>query len=141
MQVDAYLFFNGNCEEALEFYKNAFGGELEINRYEGSPMADQAPAGWGNKVMHATLRDKDGALLMASDSSEKRVPGNTVSLCTSTNDESEADAVFAKLGSGGTVTVPLEKTFWGAKFGMVTDKYGITWMVNCQLSEEPAATR
>jgi PhnB protein len=135
MQINAYLHFNGNAEEVLEFYRGALGGEVEIMRFAGSPAAASVPDDWGNKVLHGVLRSPAGQL-MASDATKDRVnnPGDNFSLSIGTEDEAEADAVFAKLSAGGTVTMPFEKTFWGAKFGMVTDKYGISWMVNCQLS-------
>jgi len=135
MQVNAYLHFNGNAEEALEFYRSALGGEVQIMRFEGSPVAASVPADWGGKVMHGVLRSAAGQL-MASDATHERVntPGDNFALSLSTEDEAEADGVFAKLSAGGAVTMPFEKTFWGAKFGMFTDKYGISWMLNCQLS-------
>ena len=135
MQLIAYLNFNGNAEEVLEFYRSVLGGELEIMRFGGSPMAEAVPADWGNKVLHGVLRSPAGQL-MASDATKDRVnnPGDNFALSLAVVAEAEADTVFAKLSAGGTVTMPLEKTFWGAKFGMCTDKYGTRWMVNCQLS-------
>ncbi|HWT05183.1 MAG TPA: glyoxalase/bleomycin resistance/extradiol dioxygenase family protein [Xanthomonadales bacterium] len=135
MQLNAYLNFNGNVEEVLEFYRSVLGGEIEIMRFEGTPVASSVPADWGNKVLHGTLRSPAG-VLMASDATTDRVnnPGDNFALSLGSEDEAEADAAFAKLSAGGTVTMPFEKTFWGAKFGMVTDKYGTRWMVNCQLS-------
>ena len=135
MQLNGYLFFNGNAEEVLNFYRDALGGEVEIMRFEGSPAASSAPPDWGNKVMHGVLRSPAGQL-MASDASKDHMknPGDNFALSFSTEVEPEADNAFSKLSAGGTVTMPFEKTFWGAKFGMFTDKFGIKWMVNCQLS-------
>jgi PhnB protein len=135
MQLNPYLNFNGNAEEALEFYRGALGGDVEIMRYEGTPAAASAPPEWGSKVLHGVLRSPAG-LIMASDATTDHVnnPGDNFSLALAPEAEAEADAVFAKLSAGGSVTMPLEKTFWGAKFGMLKDKFGISWMVNCQLS-------
>jgi PhnB protein len=134
MQISPYLFFNGNCEEALEFYHSAFGGDVEINRYGGSPMANQVPNDWQNKIMHATFTSGD-ATFMASDVSpaHKVAQGSSIAMSIGTNDEASVDRIFAKLSEGGTVEMPLEKTFWGAKFGMLKDKFGVEWMVNCML--------
>jgi PhnB protein len=133
MEISPYLFFNGNCEEALAFYQNAFGGDVNISRYEGTPLADGVPDDWKNKVIHATLTSGT-ATFMASDVTpeQHRTAGRSISLCISTPNEDEADRVFAKLSEGGKVTMPLDKTFWGAKFGMLIDKYGFEWMVNCR---------
>jgi PhnB protein len=135
MQLNGYVFFNGNAEEVLNFYREALGGDVEIMRFEGTPAAASAPADWGNKVLHGVLRSPAGQL-MASDATTDRVknPGDNFALSFSTEAEAEADKAFSKLSAGGTVTMPFEKTFWGAKFGMFTDKFGISWMVNCQLS-------
>jgi len=134
MEISPYLFFNGNCEEALEFYRSALGGDLQISRYEGSPMAADLPDDWKTKVMHATLTSGD-ATFMASDSGpgNERPQGKNIAMSIGTADEAAADRIFAKLSEGGNVTMPLQKTFWGAKFGMLVDKFGIEWMVNCQL--------
>ncbi len=139
MIFNAYIVFHGNAEEALEHYRGALGGEIQIMRYSESPEAETVGAAWGSKVMHGTLRSAGGQL-MVSDATDERwkdiTPGNNFSLCISTEAESEADSAFGRLSDGGNVTMPMEKTFWGAKFGMLTDRFGINWMVNCQL--EPA---
>ena len=135
MEISPYLFFNGNCEEALEFYRSALGGEVHISRFEGSPMAAELPDNWKNKVMHATLTSGD-ATFMASDSTptQNRTPGRNIAMSIGTSEEASADRIFAKLSEGGNVTMPLQKTFWGATFGMLVDKYGIEWMINAQAS-------
>lgn len=135
MELNPYLSFTGNAEAALEHYRNALGGDLEIMRYGGTPAAEYAPPDWSSKVLHGTLRSPAG-VLMASDATEDRVknPGDNFHITVRTETEAEADAVFAKLGTGGTVTMPLEATFFSAKFGMLIDKFGISWIVNCGLS-------
>lgn len=131
MQLEPYLFFYGQCEEALEFYKRAIGGNFEISRFEGSPMADQVPADFKNKVMHATFKGP-GFQFMASDGRPgKRVnpeEGN-ISLSLGTSDAGEGERVFNALAEGGNVTMPLADVFWGGKFGQVVDRFGTEWMI------------
>lgn len=133
--VQPYLFFGGRCDEALEFYRAAIGAEVEmIMRYKDAP--EQPPAGmladgYENKVMHASF--KVGATtLMASDGcggpDEGKFDGFSLSISAQT--EADADRMFAALAEGGTVTMPLGPTFWSAKFGMLTDRFGLGWMIN-----------
>jgi PhnB protein len=133
MQVQPYLFFNGRCEEAIEFYKSALGAEVEaIMRYKDSPQP--MPPGmlapdWDNKVMHAAF--KVGATsIMGSDGMG---PGETefkgISLTVSADSEAEADRIFAALQDGGQVQMPMDKTFFASRFGMVADRFGVSWMV------------
>lgn len=130
MQLEPYIFFYGRCEEALEFYKRAIGGDYELSRFEGSPMADQVPPDFRNKVMHATF-NAPGFSFMASDGQ----PGKTlseegnVSLCIATSDFAEAERVFNALAEGGNVMMPLGDAFWGGKFGVLTDRFKTEWMV------------
>ncbi len=134
IELNPYLFFHGRCEEALEFYKAALGGELELSRIEGSPMAEQSPAEWRSKIMHARLKF-DGGTIMASDGRPGTQPAkdSDLTLSISLDDEARAERIFAALSQGGEVETPLQKMFWGAKFGMFTDKFGIDWMINCEL--------
>ncbi len=131
MQLQPYIYFYGTCEEALEFYKNAIGGTIELNRFEGSPMADQVAPELRNKVMHATFTG-DGFSFMASDGDlSKRVDpdeGN-VSLSLGIDDASRAERVFNALAEGGSVSQPFSDAFWGGKFGTVTDRFGTEWMI------------
>ena len=134
MQLEAYLHFGGNCEEALNFYKSVFGGDIiSLNRFEGSPLMSDLPADYANKIMHATYRGDDGLTFMASDGRPDSThvdDRSRVSLSVSTTDVAEGERVFRALSAGGKVTMDWQKTFWGATFGMLTDKYGIDWMVN-----------
>jgi len=134
-QVNAYLNFNGNCEEAFTFYRKAFGTEFEyIGRFKDTPSEIELAEEEGNKIMHVTLRISEETVLMGSDTSENFGPlatfGNSISISINTNSEEEANNLFNKLSVDGKVTMPLAKTFWGAYFGMFTDKFGINWMVN-----------
>lgn len=133
MHIEAYVFYNGNCEEAFTFYQSAIGGELSINRYEGSPMEAQAAPQDKDKVMHASLKAGDATIMGADAVGDwQRKIGNNIALSLVTHDEGQARKVFAGLAGGGKVGMELSPTFWGAKlFGMLTDKFGIDWMISC----------
>lgn len=132
MQLAPYLFFNGNCEEALNQYAAIFNGKIVgLNRYGGSPVAEQAPPGYTDKVMHASF-EADGVSFMASDGMPGPERGEgPISLCLALKDVTEATRVFNALAEGGKISMPLAKQFWGDTFGTLTDKFGIEWMVNC----------
>jgi PhnB protein len=135
MEFEPYLFITGRkCEEALNFYKRIFGGDIaEVMRWKEAPAEMSMPAELGNRIMHATFRSP-AAKFMASDAQPTTQYGDgPISLSLSTKDANEAKRLFDALSQGGKVDMPLEKAFWGALFGMLTDKYGIDWMVNCQL--------
>lgn len=133
MQLQPYLFFDGRCEEAIEFYRKALGAEVDmLMRYNESPDPPPPgviPPGWENKVMHASLRI-GGAMLMASDGCGEGPPSfQGFSLSLSVPDEATADRLFAALGDGGQVQMPLGRTFFSPRFGMVADRYGVSWMI------------
>jgi PhnB protein len=132
MQLSVYLFLYGRAEEAMKFYQSVLGGELEISRNGDSPMAADVPKEWHDKVMHSTLQG-DGFNIMASDGrpDSHQEKESNISLTIGLTDEAKAKEIFDKLSAGGNVTMPLEKMFWGALFGTLTDKYGIDWMINC----------
>ena len=133
-QINPYLNFNGNCEEAFNFYKSVFGGEFtDFDRFKDTPAEYQIPGVDGNLVMHVSLPIGDGSILMGSDSPEVMggvTPGTNCHLSLQTEDAGETDRLFNALSAGGTVTMPLEETFWGARFGMFVDQFGINWMIN-----------
>ena len=133
MLVQPYLMFNGRCEEAVEFYRKAIGAEVEmLMRFKEAPdqpPPSMVPPNWDNKVMHACMKIGD-TQVMASDGCATEGPafkGITLSLTVA--NEAEADKTFAGLGEGGQVTMPLGKTFFAERFGMLTDKFGVSWMV------------
>lgn len=130
-QISAYLNFNGNCQEAMLFYKECLGGELTVQTVEGSPIENECPPALKHLVLHASLL-KDNLVLMASDmiGPDGFVPGNTISLSLNCSSQKEITGIFSKLSFGGQITHPLEKQFWGATFGVLTDKYGIRWLLN-----------
>ena len=131
MEVSPYLFFDGDCEAALNFYKDVFGGEIvELSRFEGSPMAANMPADQAKRVMHATFK-APGVNFMASDGTMgEALAKERISLSIGTSDLNQGERIFKKLSEGGDVTMPLEDMFWGARFGQVTDRFGIDWMMN-----------
>jgi PhnB protein len=133
MQLTPYIIFDGNCEEALNFYAKAFGGQIKnLSYYEGTPGESYAKG--KNKVMHAGFEGK-GIQLMASDSG-KGAPvakdSGMMHLSINFDDVAEEEKVFGDLSGDGKITMPLQDTFWGARFGMLTDKFGVNWMFNCE---------
>ena len=133
MQIEPYLMFNGRCEEAIEFYSKALGGEVLFKmKYNESPEPcpeGSIPANWDDKVMHCSMRVGDTMLMMSDGDSSEPPRFNGVSLTVSVKDEAEADRVFHALEEGGSVTMPLGRTFFSPRFGMVNDKFGVSWMV------------
>jgi len=133
MAIQPYLFFEGRCEEAVEFYRQKLGATVDmLMRYQDSPepACDKLPAGSENKIMHACLTLGD-AVIMASDGMCSGKPNfQGFSLSLSVSSESEADRLFDALADGGEVLMPLEKTFWSPSFGMLTDRFGVSWMIN-----------
>jgi PhnB protein len=133
MRVEPYLFFPGNCEEALRFYEAVFGAKVTFAmRYRDAPPGDHpSPPELADKIMHATLRS-GGLHLMASDSMRLRpgVEAERVALSVAPKTAEEGERIFAALAEGGTIVAAYEKQFWGATFGMLTDRFGIDWMVN-----------
>ena len=128
MTVTPYIMFNGTCEEALNFYSKALNGEIkEMHRFEGSPAEGMSAD--KQKIMHATFI-ADGLTFMASDGDGKDAVGGMVHLSLNFTADGEIDKVFNALGEGAKITMPLQDTFWGARFGMLTDKFGVNWMFN-----------
>ena len=130
-QIHAYINFPGNCREAMSFYRDCLGGELTLQAIKDTPMAAECKEGTENDIMHSTLQ-KDGLLLMASDmiGPEGLHQGNNMSLCVNCSSEEEIRTFFQNLSAGGTVIDPLKQQFWGALFGVLTDKFGIRWLFN-----------
>lgn len=137
--IQPYLFFGGRCAEALEFYRQHLGAEVVfMMRYNESPQPmppGSIPAGFENKIMHATFRVGDSTL-MASDGNEAGAKFEGFSLSLAVPTEAEAQRVFTALSDGGSVGMPLGKTFWSPCFGMLTDRFGIGWMVTV-VTEKP----
>ncbi len=132
MKVQPYLFFNGKCEEAIEFYRKSLGAEVEMlmrNRESPEPPPPgMLPAGFEDKIMHVSLRVGE-TLVMASDGCGGPVAFEGFSLSIDAQDAATADRLFNALAEGGEVRMPLTKTFWSPRFGMVKDRFGVGWMV------------
>jgi PhnB protein len=131
MKIQPYLMFNGNCREAFEFYHRVLGGTLEaMMPHRGTPAEEHVPEEWRDKIMHACLI-VDDQLLMASDSPPQyQKPSGGFSVSLQIDKREDAERIFSELAEGGTVTMPLEKTFWADRFGMLTDRFGTPWMIN-----------
>lgn len=130
--LNVYLHFNGNCREALQFYKEALGGEIAtMSTFGDSPV--ESPEGTKDYVMHAEFKS-DGIYFMASDTTPDNPvsPGSNVTLSINLSDKSEQTRIFGQLSAGGHVIMELQDTFWGAHFGMLSDKFGVNWMLNCE---------
>jgi PhnB protein len=140
--INVYLTFNGNCEDAFNFYKSVFGGEFanigkfgEMPPQEGFEMSENDK----NRIMHVSLPISSETTLMGSDSSSysgDAVFGNNFSVSINTDSKEDADRFFNGLSAGGNVIMPMQDTFWGAYYGMFTDKFGINWMVNVDLNPQ-----
>jgi PhnB protein len=130
MHVSAYLHYDGNCGEAIVFYVQALGAKLERKEiFEGSPAASMAPPDWGRKILHAQLRVGDSEILMSDAPPGRFRPMQGFSLSVIADSAADAERIFAALGQGGTVTMPMAESFFAERFGMLTDKFGVPWMV------------
>ena len=136
MALNTYLHFNGNCREAFEFYRSVFGGDFEIlQTFADGPPGMGVSDGESNNVMHVSLRVGE-SILMGSDVPSAFGPppnqGNNFSISYAAQNKKETDDLFAKLSEGGVATMPPQDMFWGAYFGSCLDRFGISWMVNCE---------
>ncbi|HWB83233.1 MAG TPA: VOC family protein [Bryobacteraceae bacterium] len=131
MQVNAYVIYNGQCEEAFRFYERCLNGKLvTLMTFAGTPAEQQAPPEWRNKVLHAQLSVGDG-VLMGSDAPPGRYEkpaGFSISL--QMKDTAEAERIFHALAENGSIKMPIQQTFWAARFGMLVDRFGTPWMIN-----------
>lgn len=140
MQVNPYLSFKGECEAAFKLYEQCLGAQIgTIFRYGGSPMADQVPPDWQDKVMHGTLTFGDQVLMGGDVAPLQYEEPKGFSLSVHLDNATEADRIFLELSRDGRVVMPLEKTFWAERFGMVVDRFGIPWLINCEGSAPPQA--
>jgi PhnB protein len=133
MEMTAYLSFKGDCEAAFKFYERCLGAQPgAIFRYAGSPMVDQVPEGWSDKVMHGSLT-VGGQVIMAADVAPQQYQEpKGFSLSLQMKSVEDAERIFRELATEGRVVMALEKTFWADRFGMVVDRFGIPWLINCE---------
>lgn len=139
MKLHPYLAFNGTCEEAMTFYKDCLGGEFEsLSRFADGPdeMGGMTiPAEMKQQIMHMTWRFGDN-VVMASDSFEDVPAGGQITLTVTVSEPADVDAKFEALSDGGTVKMAPQDTFWGSRFAMLADRYGVHWMIDCALKQE-----
>jgi PhnB protein len=133
MQLIAYLNFDGTCREAMQAYETIFRGKIvAMMNHDEVPAGTPMPQGWGERIMHARLL-VGGAVLMASDAPPDGYrPPQGIEVAIAIDEPAEADRVFAALAEGGTIKMPIQETFWAHRFGMLTDRWGIPWLVNCE---------
>ena len=135
MQMNPYLSFKGDCEAAFRFYEQHLGGQLgSIFLYGGSPMADQVPADWSDKVMHGSVTIGNQVLMGGDVAPDRYEEPKGFSLSLQIQSAADAERIFRALANDGRVLMPLEKTFWAERFGMVVDRFGVPWLINCETS-------
>jgi PhnB protein len=139
--INPYLLFNGNAEQAFNFYRSVFDGDFTmIQRFKDTPEADKVSSSEKDRLVHVSLSLGKGSVLMGSDTAEsigqKVTVGNNFSISVNAESEDEVRRLFNGLSAGGTVTMPLGKTFWGAYFGMFIDLYGVTWMISYDYKQQ-----
>ena len=133
--INPYLTFDGNALEAFNFYKTVFGGEFAMmQKLKDTPHGSNASPDEAERIMHIALPLSEGYILLGSDTfasmGHKHLPGTNIALSLNAESKEEADKIFNSLSAGGTVTMPMQDTFWGSYFGMCTDKFGIAWMMS-----------
>ena len=132
MLISPYLSFKGDCEAAFKCYERCLDGRLgAIVRYEGSPLANQVPADWQDKVMHGSVTVGAQELMGGDVAPDAYEPTKGFTLSIQIASVPDAERIFRELATGGRVVLPLEKTFWAERFGMFVDRFGIPWMINC----------
>ena len=138
MQMSPYLSFKGECEAAFKFYEQCLGGQLgALFRYVGSPMADQVPADWSDKIMHGSLTLGEQVLMGGDVPPDQYEEPKGFSLSLQIESTADAERIFHGLALDGRIVMPLEQTFWAARFGMIVDRFGIPWLINCDGSDQP----
>jgi len=132
VRMNPYLNFNGECEAAFTLYEKCLGGKIEMSMtYAGSPMAGEVPAEWGSKILHVTMSIGDLRLQGADAPPDRYQKPQGFSVALDLDDAARASRIFRELSDGGTVQVPLQETFWAGSFGMLTDRFGTPWIINC----------
>lgn len=141
MVINAYLGFNGNCEEAFKFYEKVLGGKIEaLVTYGATPMAGKMPEEFKSKIAHVRLV-ADGQVLMGGDMPREHYAApKGITVCINPKNTAEAERFFNELSKDGQVTMPFGETFWAERFGMFTDRYGIPWMINLEKASRPAVS-
>jgi PhnB protein len=132
MQLNAYLNFNGDCQAAFRFYEKCLGGKVVAMQTHGeSPMADKVPSGWRDRILHARLEVGEAALMGADAPPEHYQKPQGLYVSLSVAEPEDAERIFKALAENGTVQMAIQRTFWSLRFGMLVDRFGTPWMVNC----------
>jgi PhnB protein len=140
MQLNPYLHFNGQCEAAFKFYEQCLGGKIEaMVPHEGTPVAEQVPADWRSKIVHARLVIGSQVLMGMDAPPDHYQKPHGFNVNIGIEDPAEAERIFHALVENGAVTMPFGETFWATRFGMLVDQFGIPWMINCEKAAAKAA--
>ena len=139
MTITPLLWFRGDCRDAFALYERAFGATIVTMLTYAAAKQDTVPPDWRNKIFHATLKIGDQVLMGGDPLPEQYQPMQGVQLTVGLVDPAKADRVFEALAEHGTVTMSLQETFWAARFGAVTDRFGIVWLINCEAAADPSA--
>jgi len=138
MHLNPYLSFNGQCEAAFKFYERCLGGKIEcMMTYESRPGEYPVPPEWDKKILHATLKVGDQALMGADVPAGRYQKTQGFSLTLGLKDQAEAERIFKELAEEGTVEMALQETFWAVRFGVLVDRFGIPWTINCERAPAP----
>jgi PhnB protein len=133
MKLNSYLTFNGQCEAAFKFYEQCLGGKIvAMVTHVGTPAEEQVPAEWRNKILHARLIVGEEVLMGSDAPPDRYEESKGFSVTVGIDDPTDAERIFDALAKNGTVKMPIQKTFWAVRFGMLVDQFGIPWMVNCE---------
>jgi PhnB protein len=140
VQMNPYLSFKGDCEAAFKTYERCLGGQLGmLFRYGGTPLADQVPPDWSEKIMHGSLTVGDQVMMGGDVAQDRYEEPKGFSMSLHIKGTADAERIFHELAGGGRIVMPLEKTFWAARFGMLVDRFGIPWLVNCDGDQQADA--
>jgi len=138
MQFSPYLVYNGQCETAFKFYEQCFGGKIiMMMTYAGAPMEAPVPPDWVNKIIHARLTVGDNVLMGCDAPPDRYKAPAGIQVSIQISEPEEADRIFNALAENGTIDMPIQQTFWARRFGMLVDRFGIPWMINCE-NQPPA---
>jgi PhnB protein len=136
MQLNPYLFFNGNCADAFKFYEKCLGGKIvTLMTHEGTPAAEQVPANWREKIIHARLTVGDQVLMGSDAPPDRYAPMKGFGVSFAVDSPADAERIFKALSEKGAVGMPMQQTFFAVRFGMVVDQFGTPWMVTCEAAQ------
>jgi PhnB protein len=136
MQLNPYLFFNGNCADAFKFYEKCLGGKIvTMMTHEGTPAAEQVPANWREKIIHARLTVGDQVLMGSDAPPDRYAPMKGFGVSFAVDSPADAERIFKALSEKGAVGMPMQQTFFAVRFGMVVDQFGTPWMITCEAGQ------